>query len=154
MYRIKNMNLVLTGVFLILVSLLAFYLASPLSSSTEVGLGPGFVPKLFAFIQLGLGVLLIASGFLTKVGEESEPWQLRPLVLILASIAFFAMTIDRMGLIVAMTGLVLIGCAANRETTFREALTLAFGTVVVSALLFVKALGLSIALWPPMLLGN
>jgi hypothetical protein len=47
-----------------------------------------------------------------------------------------------------MTGLVLIGCAANRGTTIVEALAMAVGAVVVSVLLFVKALGLSIALWP------
>lgn len=153
MDRIKNMNEVLTGVFLILVALLAFYLAWPLSSSTEVGLGPGYVPKMFAFMQLGLGALMIGNGFLQE-GEASEPWHLRPLVLVLASVAFFAMTIERMGLVVALTGLVLISCAANRETKFYEAVALAIGSVVVSALLFVKALGLTILLWPPIPWGN
>lgn len=153
MDRIKNMNQLMTGVFLILVAFLGLYLSWPLSSSTEVGLGPGYVPKMFAFIQLVLGVILIASGFMT-VGEEYEPWHLRPLLLILASIAFFAMTIGRLGLVIALTGLVFISCAANRGTTFREALALAVGSVVVSALLFVKALGLSIALWPSIPMGN
>ena len=147
MDRIKNMNGVLTGIFLILVALLAFYLAWPLSSKTEVGLGPGYVPKMFAFIQLALGALMIVDGFL-EAGEAYESWHLRPLVLVLSSVAFFAMTIERMGLVVALTGLVLISCAANRGTRFYEALALAVGAVVVSALLFVKALGLSIALWP------
>jgi putative tricarboxylic transport membrane protein len=147
MDRIKNMNGVLTGSFLILVALLAFYLAWPLSSKTEVGLGPGYVPKMFAFIQLALGALMIVDGFL-EAGEAHESWHLRPLVLVLSSVAFFAMTIERMGLVVALTGLVLISCAANRGTRFYEALALAVGAVVVSALLFVKALGLSIALWP------
>jgi putative tricarboxylic transport membrane protein len=153
MHHVKNMNAALTGIFLILVALLAFYLSWPLSSSTDVGPGPGYVPKMFALIQLGLGALLVANGLLQE-GEPSEPWHLRPLVLILASVAFFAMTIERMGLVVALTGLVLIACAANRDTKFYEALALALGSVVVSALLFVKALGLSIPMWPPTLWGN
>jgi len=153
MNRIKDMNEVLTGIFLILVALLAFYLAWPLSSTTEVGLGPGYVPKMFAVIQFAIGVIMIVNGFV-QAGEATEPWHLRPLVLILASIAFFAMTIERMGLVLALTGLVLIGCAANRDTKFREAIALAIGSVVFSVIVFVKALGLTIPLWPPFLWGN
>jgi putative tricarboxylic transport membrane protein len=147
------MNGVLTGVFLILVALLAFYLAWPLSSTTEVGLGPGYVPKMFAIMLLALGALLIGDGFVEE-GEAPERWHWRPLVLVLGSVAFFALTIERMGLVVALTGLVLISCAANRETKFYEAVALAIGSVVVSALLFVKALGLSIPMWPPLPWGN
>jgi putative tricarboxylic transport membrane protein len=108
MQRIKNHNAVMTGIFLILVALLAFYLSWTLSSKTDVGLGPGYVPKLFAWIQLGLGVIMVVDGFL-EAGEPAEAWHLRPLVLILASVAFFAMTIERMGMVVALTGLVLLG---------------------------------------------
>lgn len=153
MQRIRNFNEVLTGIFLVLVALLGFYLSWPLSSSTEVGLGPGFVPKMFALLLLAFGAVMIVHGFL-EAGEASEPWHLRPLALTLGSIAFFAATIDRMGLVVALTGLVLIGCLANRGTTFYEALALAFGSVVVAVLLFVKALGLSMRIWPPIASGG
>jgi putative tricarboxylic transport membrane protein len=153
MGRAKDINAVLTGVFLILVALLAFYLAWPLSSKTEVGLGPGFVPKMIALIQLVLGGVLVVDGFL-QAGVASEPWQLRPPLLILGSIGFFAATIERQGLVVALTGLVLISCLANRGGKFYEAVALAFGAVVLSVLLFVKALGLSIPLWPQMPWGD
>lgn len=153
MQRIKNVNGLLTGFFLIVVALLALYLAWPLSSTTEVGLGSGYVPKMFAFMQLGLGVLMIGDGFVEE-GEASERWHLRPLVLVLAALAFFAMTIERMGFVVALTGLVLISCAANRETKPSEAVALAIGSVVISSLLFVEALGLPIPLWPSIPWGN
>jgi len=152
MRRIKDMNVFLTGTFLILVAFLAFYLSMPLASNTDVGLGPGFVPKMFAFMQFGLGATMVFVGFMQE-GESPEPWQWRPLVLILASVGFFAITIERMGLIVAVIGLVLISCAANRGTTFRESLVLAVCSAAVSAGLFVKLLGLSIAIWPSMLQG-
>ena len=153
MHRIKNMNEVLTGIFLILVALLAFYLSWPLSSGTQIGLGPGFIPRLFALIQLVIGVVLIGSGLMTA-GEPADAWQLRPLLLILASITFFAVSIERLGMVIAVVGLVLISCAANRGTTFKEAVILAAGSAAVSAFLFVKLLGLTIAVWPPALLGN
>jgi len=149
----KNMNEVLTGLFLVFVALFAFYLSWPLSSGTEVGLGPGFVPRMFAFIQLVLGIVLVASG-LSTAGERLEAWQARPLLLILGSITFFAVSIERMGLLISVTGLVLISCAANRDTSFRETVILAVSSAAASALLFVKLLGLSIAVFPPNLLGN
>jgi hypothetical protein len=152
MNSIKDMNKVMTGSFLILVALLAFYLSWPLSARTEVGLGAGFVPRMLAIIQLGLGGVILVSGFLT-VGGKSERWQIRPL-LILAGIGFFGLTIERLGLAIALTGLVLIGCLANRETKVSEALALAVGSVVFSELVFVKALGLSIQLWPSVSLGG
>lgn len=147
MNRIKDPNLVMTGCFLIGVALLAFYLAAPLSGNTDVGLGPGYVPRLFAFAQLALGALMIFNGFVQR-GEPTERWHLRPLVLVLASVTFFALTITRMGLVVAVVGLVLISCAAHRGTTWREAAALAAGSAVVSVLLFVKLLGLTMPVWP------
>jgi hypothetical protein len=147
MALVKNSNQVMTGLFLILVALLALYLAWPLGRTTQVGLGPGFVPYLFAIAQLALGGILVVQGCRGN-HELAEPWQLRPLVLVLASVAFFAMSIQRMGMVVALSGLVLIGCAANQGTTWREALALAVGSVVVSVSVFVKALGLVIPLWP------
>ena|SRR5258706_10810413 len=153
MDRIKDLNEVLTGIFLILVALLAFYLSWPLSSRTEVGLGPGYVPKMFAVIQLVLGVIMIVNGFL-QAGEPTESWHWRPLVLILGSVAFFAVTIERLGLVIALTGLVLIGCAANRDTKFYEAIALAVGSVLFSWLVFVKALALQIPMWPAGLWGS
>jgi putative tricarboxylic transport membrane protein len=153
MGRIKDLNLVFTGIFLILVALLAFYLSAPLSSMTDVGLGPGYVPKMFAFVQLGFGALMIFNGFVQE-GEPTEPWHLRPLLLVLASVAFFAFSITRMGLVVSVVGLVLISCAAHRGTTWREAVALAAGSAVVSVLLFVKLLGLTMPVWPPLPWGN
>ena len=147
MALVKNSNQVFTGVFLILVAMLAFYLAWPLGRTTEVGLGPGFVPYMFAFAQVILGGMLVMQGFRGD-RQPADAWKLRPLVLVLASVAFFALSIQKMGLVVALSGLVLISCAAHQETTWREALALAIGSVVVSALVFVKALGLVIPIWP------
>ena len=145
--RKQNLNEVLAGSILILVALLGFYLAWPLSRGTEVGLGPGFVPYMFATTQTVLGGIMVVHG-LAHPGEAPEPWHMRPLILVLLSVAFFAVTIQRMGLVTAVFGLVVISCAAHRGTTWRETLAVATGSVVVCALVFVKALGLSIALWP------
>jgi putative tricarboxylic transport membrane protein len=143
----------MTGLFLIFVALLGFYLLMPLSSDTEVGLGPGYVPRMLAFLQLGLGSVMTIHAFFQD-GEKIEPWRLRPIAFVLGAIAFFAVTIERFGLVVALTGLVLIACMANRDTRIYEAIALAIGSVLFSVLVFVTALGLPIQVWPPISWGN
>lgn len=147
MRSIGNSNHFMTGLFLVGVSILAFYLSRQLSTFTDIGLGSGFVPRMLASAQLLLGLALIASGVLT-VDDTRERWRLRPLI-VLAAIVFFGMTVESLGLMISVTGLVLIACAANDEMRAVEALALAIGSAIVSALLFVKALGLSIPVWPP-----
>ena len=147
MRRVRNPNEALTGGFLCAAAALAFYLAWPLSSGIDVGIGPGFIPKALALIQFALGAVLIARGFLAEQ-DRLDAWGVRPLVFITAAIAFFGATVERLGLVVALAGLVLIGSAANREMRPLEALALAAGSVVFCVLVFVKALGLSVRLWP------
>lgn len=147
MSRIRNKNHFFVGVFLILVSCLAFFLSRKLATFSDIGLGSGFVPRMFAAFQLLTGFALIASGFLYQ-DEYEDIWHLRPL-LVLAAIVFFCLSIERLGLALALAGLVLIACAANKETTLREAILLAVGTAAFSSILFVKLLGLSLFIWPP-----
>ena len=151
MERPRNLNEVMTGTFMVLVALTSFYLTWSLSSRTDIGLGPGYVPKMLAGALLLMGVGMIVHGLRWGEPEGVDPWHLRPLVLVLGSVAFFAATIERLGLVVAVTGLVLLSCAANREARVHETILLAVGSVLASLLLFVKALGLQIPVLPPML---
>ncbi len=144
----RNFNEIFTGVFLILVAIGAFVLAWPLSSRTDIGVGPDFLPKTLSGLLILLGAALVVQGLRVPSPQASEPWRLRPVALVLGSVAFFGATIESFGLVVSLTGLVLISCAANPEARLRETLALAAGTVVVSALLFLKGLGLQIPLWP------
>ena len=144
---LKDFDTFATGVFLMLAALLALYLAWPLSSTSSVGMGPGYIPKVFVVIQLGFGAVIAAHGLIYP-GEPSEQWHLRPLLLVLAAIAFFALSVERFGLAVALMGLVLISCAAHTEARLRDSILLAVASVLLSWLIFVKALGLPLALWP------
>lgn len=148
MARFRNLNEVLTGIFLILVAICALVLAWPLSGRTDLGMGPGFVPKTLAVVLLAIGAFLAIHGLRWGDPEVPEPWRLRPVVLVLGSVAFFGATIESLGLVVALTGLVLLARAANAEARLGETVALAAGSVIVSALVFVKGLGLQIPLWP------
>lgn len=150
MQHARNSNQMMAGGFLMAVALLGLYLAWPLGTGGELGLGPGYLPRMHGFLLLAVGAIMVGHGFLQN-GEAPERWHLRPLLLVLAAIGFFAFAIQRFGLVIALTGLVLIACTANREVRLLESLALAAAAVVFSLLVFVKGLGLGLPVWPPML---
>jgi putative tricarboxylic transport membrane protein len=149
---VKSLNDVLSGTFLVLAAFLALWVSWPLNVSSDVGMGPGFVPKMFACILLTLGAFIVLKGFITT-GEEIEPWFPRSTILILGAVAFFGLTVERLGLVVALSGLVLIGCAAHANNRMHEAVILAIATAAFSVLVFVQALGLPMLVWPVALRG-
>ena len=153
MHRIKNPNDVLAGSFLIAAALLGFYLSWRLNPGSAAAMGPGYVPKMLCFILMGLGAATVFYGFV-HAGEPFEAWYPWPLFWILAAVGFFGVSIERFGLMVAIIGLVLVGCVAHRGTKWYEALILAFGMALFAWLVFVRALGLPILMWPPMLVGR
>ena len=62
MLRIRNMNDLLAGLFLIAVAVLALALTWNLRSGSAVSMGPGYLPKLLIGIQLIFGAAIVAQG--------------------------------------------------------------------------------------------
>lgn len=147
MPRIKNLNDVMVGLVLIALSIFALVIAWPLKPGTLDAMGPGFFPRSLAFIEIGLGLAILVQG-LTSEGAPFERWFPRQIFFVLASIGFFAVTIDRLGAVVAIMGTVLVSCLARRETRIVEALLVAVGMAVFVVLLFRVGLGLPLRVWP------
>lgn len=147
MKRPSNSNDVMAGTFMVLTALLSLSLAWPLDSFSSFGLGPGYVPQMLALILAAFGVAIAVHGFL-GAEEASEPWHFRPLALVLGSIAFFGLTVETLGLFVALLGLVIIACAAHRRTKIHESAALAVLAATFSFFVFIKGIGLTIPVWP------
>lgn len=117
---------------------------------TAVRMGTGYVPRLFLWILFGLGLVVMVLG-LQGSGEEGAddpPLQWRPLVLIPASQLLFALTIDRLGIVIAGVLMILVGGIANRESRWHEVVISAVALVFFVWVIFVWALGLVIPVWP------
>jgi hypothetical protein len=117
---------------------------------TAVRMGTGYVPRLFLWILMGLGLVVFFLG-LQGSGEEGKddpPLQWRPLVLIPASQAVFALAIDDFGIIIAGLLMILVGGLASRESRWLEVVISAVVLVLFVWGIFVWALGLVIPVWP------
>ena len=146
--RTRGINVpdLVTGLFLIAVALLALWLSWSLRTGTSFRMGPGYVPQALCWLQIAMGLVIVVQSFL---GERVpwEPWVSRPIIGILASVTFFALTIERFGLIVAVFGVTVLSCITWRQTRLWEATLLGAVMAAFSVLVFVKGLQLPIPIW-------
>jgi putative tricarboxylic transport membrane protein len=147
MSHIKNMNDVMAGLALIAIAAFALVIAWPLNPGSTAAMGPGYFPRMLCFIQIALGAGIVVQGFNTE-GEPFERWFPRQLFWILASIIFFAVTIEPLGLVIAVAGVVLVSALGNRGTKIHEAVLVAIGMALFAVLTFPVGLGLPIRIWP------
>ena len=145
--RLRRANDVLAGGFLIVVALAGEWLAADLRVGTAVRMGPGYFPQLVGWVLLGLGLLLALRGLILE-GPPAEPWALRPLLLIPASIAAFGYALERFGLIAAVLALVVVARVGGRDIRPVETALLGISLAAFCVVLFVRLLGMTPPVWP------
>ena len=117
------------------------------ATGTAVNMGTGYVPKLLCWLLLGLGILIVLTGF-SGDDEEAPPFRLWPLVLVPAALVIFALTIEQWGLLISGSILVLVGGYAQSKPSLREIVIVAAVLILVTWALFIRALGLNVPLLP------
>jgi hypothetical protein len=133
--------------FLVALGALAYALAGELSIGSAAAMGPGYVPRGLALIIMVYGLVLgVRAAFSGGVAFPEVAW--RPLLLISASVALFAVLLPLAGL--ALTSLAVVICAglAAYDVRLRENAVLALALAIFAVLLFVTVLGLPIPVWP------
>jgi putative tricarboxylic transport membrane protein len=134
------------AVFLVALGALAFALSNQLTIGSAASMGPGYVPR-------GLAILIMVYGLALGIraifsGRQSFPEiAFRPLLLISASVALFAIVLPLVGLAVTSAAVVICAGFAAYDVRLRENAVLALVLSAFAVLLFVKALGLPIAVW-------
>ena len=135
------------GLFLIALALVAFGATGSLAVGTAADMGPGFVPQALAWGILAFGATFLITSFIRSPEPVAMPaW--RPLAMILASIALFAVLFSTLGLIAACMGAVLVAGAATAPVRWAQLALCGAVIAAFSALLFVRGLGLPFKLWP------
>jgi putative tricarboxylic transport membrane protein len=118
---------------------------------TAAEMQAGYFPRLIFWLLLGLGLLSLLQG-LRKAGSiisaQPHPEWLRAALGVTSAVVVFALTVQPLGLAAASALLCLIGAAASSSSRMREAVVLAAGLAVASAIIFSWALGLPIPIGP------
>lgn len=117
----------------------------PMGTSRNVG--PGYFPAILGIILAVLGLLVIGRSMLVN-NPAPVRLALRPLLLIMAGAVLFAFLITRVGLLVALAGLVFVSALGGSEFRFREVAVLWAALSIITVVVFVYGLGLPFKVWP------
>jgi hypothetical protein len=149
---IRNPKDFWSGLLFLAVGAAAVLLAQNYKLGTAFNMGPGYFPTALGGLLALVGLLAVVRSFI-RPGTALEPFHWRLLLMVTGSIVLFGLLMRGAGLSVAVLVLVLASAAASVYFRWRTALILAAGLIALSALLFVKGLGLPIPLIGPWLGG-
>jgi hypothetical protein len=141
---------VLAGLMFIAIAALGLYVSRNYPVGSALRMGTGYVPRLLCWILMALGAGIFIQG-LREDDTPPEPgawWRLVPIIVVTASLVAFALTIEQLGLALAVLLLVGIGALVAPGIKAWEALVAAVVLVVMAWAIFILGLGLTIPLWP------
>ena len=141
---------VLSGLLFIAIAALGLWISRDYPVGTSLRMGTGYVPRLLCWVLLALGACVLVQGLREAPSRQgavaSIGW--RPLVLVTAGLALFGLTLERLGLVLAILLLTIAGAYATRGRGIVETLLAALLLIALSWGIFIAGLGLAIPLWP------
>jgi putative tricarboxylic transport membrane protein len=125
--------------------LAAVVLGRDYSMGTATKMGPAYFPTALGMLLTLIGLAIVIHSFL-QPGEPIGRLAVGPLALVLGASALFGLVLRGAGLGPAVVLLVVVSAYASRRFRWRSAVGLALGLAVFGAVVFVKVLGLPIAI--------
>ena len=126
---------------------LVLWSTGDLSVGSAAMMGPGFMPLMIGSLVIALGVVVGLIG-LFKHAEPIDAVVLRPLLILLASVAGFALAAEVAGFVIAAAGLILFGSMADKEWRLREALISSAVLTLFGLLVFIYGLDVQMPVSP------
>jgi putative tricarboxylic transport membrane protein len=135
------------GLFFLGLAALGLWLLRDVRLGTSMRMGPGYLPTALCWILAFVGLAMVGRSFVTA-GPPLERWYPRPLLFVVGSLLLFSFSIDKLGLAATIVAMVVVAAFATPESRWKEVVIAAVALAAFSAGLFVKALGLPLAIWP------
>jgi hypothetical protein len=143
---------VLAGLMFIGIGAFGLWISRNYPIGTTLRMGTGYVPRLLCWILLGLGVCILFSGLRQPApryrAASAGPAAWRPVVFVTAGLVLFGLSLERLGLVVAIFLLIGVGSFASQALRPWETLAAALVLTVLSWAIFILGLGLTIPVWP------
>jgi Tripartite tricarboxylate transporter TctB family len=141
------------GVLFIAFGTAAVTLGAGYPLGTAARMGPGYFPRVLGMLLIGMG-LILALRALKLTGAPLAMRNVKPLVIVLASVLVFGLTATRLGVVAATMLLILISSTADHEYRWKEALVSSLVLAAVTVAAFIWGLGVQLPVWPPFLTGR
>lgn len=137
----------LAGLIFIVIGIAAFAMSQSYRIGTLLDMGPGYFPALIGAILVVLGGGSLLAGLRNPAPDPIARLDIEPLFLVLAGALSFAFLIERAGLLVAIAALMFFACFRRLLSNPVEVILTYAILAGFSALVFVRALGLPIAVF-------
>ena len=143
---------VLGGLAMVALGAFALWLVRDLAVGQAMRMGPGYLPRLLAWMVIGGGAIVTVQGLMTHGGSRLARWHIRGPIFVLGALILFGATVRLLGIGPSSFLAVLFGSFASREARLVEAAIYGLVLAAFCSLLFKVGLGLPLEIWPPFLL--
>lgn len=114
------------------------------SLGTVSNMDSGYFPVMLGGLLVLVGLIVIAITFVKKTEVLEFSIRPRPLIAVLGSILFFALTIERFGMFPAVMGMTLLAAAAEKPYMLGRTIFLGIFLGGLGWLVFVAGLGMNL----------
>jgi putative tricarboxylic transport membrane protein len=144
--RVRNPRDFWAGAIYLALAIVAIWMGRSYPQGTSARMGPGYFPIALGSLLAILGTVSIARSFI-RPGEAITAFAWRPLALVLGATALFGLLLERLGILVALPLLILVGALASRNSRLdMTSIAALVGLVTFCIVVFVKGLGVPMPL--------
>ena len=136
-----------SGIMFLIFAAIAVATARGYSLGSVGRMGPGYFPLALGILLAVLGAVTIVKSFVAD-GPKLEPLNLWPLLAIVASVVCFGLSIERLGLVIAIMIVTAILALSFRNISWLGFVGLAGTLIAFSVIVFTSALQLPLTIWP------
>ncbi|HTM77568.1 MAG TPA: tripartite tricarboxylate transporter TctB family protein [Devosia sp.] len=143
---------VVAGLVLVLFAALSLVATQDLAFGSAARMGPGYFPRIVSGLIGLFGIATVAMGLMKgRMSKPADampgvPW--RALVMIMLAMAFFATSVEHLGLLLSGFGTILLASLASPRAKPLEIAVFSLVLAVVVTAIFSWGLGLSLPAWP------
>jgi hypothetical protein len=137
-----------TGIIFLIFGLAAVVIARDYSMGSAARMGPAYFPSILGWLLIAIGLIVIGRSFF-QPGEAVGKFAIKEIILVLLSVALFGVLIRGAGLVIAVLATVVLGAYASVDFRWKPVIAVAIGLALFSVLVFIKLLGLPIAMFGP-----
>jgi len=148
--KIANQKSFVVGLMYVLVGLGFAGIAATYRMGTAARMGPGYFPFWLGILLAVLGAILLINAISRPAApdERLEKWNVKGLIIILASVCVFAALLQPMGLVVSLIVLIIGSSFADDEFSWLTTIVNVAVLLAISLAVFVYGLGLQFPIWP------
>jgi hypothetical protein len=139
-----------TGTIFMFFGLAAVFIGRDYTMGSAGSMGPAYFPTMLGSLLALVGLIAVGRSFFRR-GEAIGRFYIKELVLILLAVILFAILMRGAGLVPAAIVLIVLSAYASPKFRWGESLLLACGLAAFSVLIFIKLLGLPMAVLGPWL---